>query len=352
MRNSTLVMPPQKPISELNPPRAWAYFDLSDGTVDSTSTVIANDSRATPLADFAITGTLGTFWSDRPGFASPNGSAAAQLLLANEPALADVCEYNGNLVIIGFSVLMRNYSGSTQYVMYMGGNYGGTLTGMSIRRTNTGFGRMGCVMYSEAGADFTTISTPNWGNKYPIASVGLGATPLVTTDSAHNLKVGHWVYLSSTDTTPVIDGMYQVNTVPSSTTFTIATANITGAGTGAGYVSPEAYAFLVIDGVAGEAKWYMIQKGTQDVDGTGTLVDIEHPTTGAPGSKFVDSGNENLTLFDRRQLDSALNQGQFRRMLVMNYGATTLAEAIPDLVTKLIPKLADSDMVPIWELED
>lgn len=60
-----------------------------------------------------------------------------------------------------------------------------------------------------------------------ITSIGTGATPLVTTvvgpkALGHNLSVGNFVTLTNTSSTPEINGTFEVLTVPSPTTFTIA----------------------------------------------------------------------------------------------------------------------------------
>jgi hypothetical protein len=76
-----------------------------------------------------------------------------------------------------------------------------------------------------------------------IESIGLGATPLVTTAASskgspgHNLSVGDYVSLTGTNSYPVIDGTYEVLTVPSNVTFTVAVSSaVTTAGTVAGFV--------------------------------------------------------------------------------------------------------------------
>lgn len=77
---------------------------------------------------------------------------------------------------------------------------------------------------------------PGVGN-INITSISTGANPLVTTvvgpkALGHNLQVGDYVILSNTNSFPQVDGVYEVLTVPSSTTFTFAADNpVTIAGT-------------------------------------------------------------------------------------------------------------------------
>ena len=54
----------------------------------------------------------------------------------------------------------------------------------------------------------------------PIISIGLGQTPLVTTSLVHNLSIGQYVTLTATNSYPITDGIFQVLTVPTTTSFT------------------------------------------------------------------------------------------------------------------------------------
>jgi hypothetical protein len=66
---------------------------------------------------------------------------------------------------------------------------------------------------------------------YTITAITASLTaPQITTSGAHGLSVGDYVHFYSTNSTPVIDGVYKVQTVPTSTTFTISAAT-TVAGT-------------------------------------------------------------------------------------------------------------------------
>lgn len=65
-----------------------------------------------------------------------------------------------------------------------------------------------------------------------IDQITAAATPVFRTTAAHGLGVGSTVVLSSTDSTPAVDGTYVVASVPSTTTFTVTgAATVTGAGT-------------------------------------------------------------------------------------------------------------------------
>jgi len=346
MRNSTLVLPPQKPISELDlGSKNWAYFAMDDGATTTKTAVISNDGRANVLNDFAISGTLGTFWSDRLGFASPNGTAYAQSLLSANPGLANVCEMKGNTLLIGFTALINDSKDPTQYIMYMGGGSGGTSTGLQIRRTLNLDIIQG--LFFDSSGTFVSTGTTKMGKKYSVSGITTGTTPTVTTTADHNLRVGDWVFLSNTNSTPVVDGMYQVVTVPTATTFTIATVNITAAAT-TGNVGPEWYVFCVIDGVNNEAQWHVIQKGTVDANSS-TLLSLA--ALDATGLDFAGGINPNLTFFANRNTSNVLSTGQFRRFLFVNYGPKTATEAMPTLTSKLLPALANADLVPVWELE-
>ena len=76
-----------------------------------------------------------------------------------------------------------------------------------------------------------------------IASVAdTGDTTRLTTSAAHTLKVGDWVKLSSTGTTPKIDGIYEISAInqASGTNFDIRDLAVTGTGavTCTGYTYP------------------------------------------------------------------------------------------------------------------
>jgi hypothetical protein len=71
-----------------------------------------------------------------------------------------------------------------------------------------------------------------------ITSITTGADPIITTSAAHNYMVGITVSFYDTNSTPVINNTYTINTVPSTTTFTVTSPpTITVAGT-SGYIIP------------------------------------------------------------------------------------------------------------------
>lgn len=60
-----------------------------------------------------------------------------------------------------------------------------------------------------------------------ISGISIHATaPVITTSVAHGLSVGDIVFLFGTDSDPIIDGAWEVVTVPSGTTFTILSVTI------------------------------------------------------------------------------------------------------------------------------
>jgi hypothetical protein len=79
----------------------------------------------------------------------------------------------------------------------------------------------------------------SWGQPYeialargataPIAAIGLGSTPQITTRGAHALETGNSVTLTSTTSTPSTDGTYTV-TVTGIKTFTITGVTVTSPG--------------------------------------------------------------------------------------------------------------------------
>ena len=96
---------------------------------------------------------------------------------------------------------------------------------------------------------FTSAGTPSTDGDYSVLSVSgntfsvrtkdclrstwVAATPLhtITTPTAHNLVAGQSVYIIYRNPPSATEGLYQVATIPSNTTFTITTSTLTGNGT-------------------------------------------------------------------------------------------------------------------------
>lgn len=57
--------------------------------------------------------------------------------------------------------------------------------------------------------------------KVSVSSITTGLTPIITTTVAHNLLVNDFVTLLNTNSTPIIDGVYKVLSVPTTTTFSV-----------------------------------------------------------------------------------------------------------------------------------
>jgi hypothetical protein len=101
----------------------------------------------------------------------------------------------------------------------------------TFKRRNVKINCVVIIDLQDAPADAVQASRMYATTTYTINSITLHASaPVITTTAAHGLSVGDYVHLYSTNSTPVIDGVYKVQTVPSSTTFTIS-ATTTGAGT-------------------------------------------------------------------------------------------------------------------------
>lgn len=89
-----------------------------------------------------------------------------------------------------------------------------------------------------------TSFTPDLSPTLEITGITTGITPVVTTSSNHNLSDGESIVLSYTDSTPEIDGVYEVKVI-SPTQFQIETVNVTIAGT-------EGVAVSALDAVTSE----------------------------------------------------------------------------------------------------
>jgi hypothetical protein len=72
----------------------------------------------------------------------------------------------------------------------------------------------------------TTTTNPD----LDITSIAVAGN-VITTERAHLLKVGDYVSITGSDSTPSINGHYVIATVATSTTFTLTGVTITGAGT-------------------------------------------------------------------------------------------------------------------------
>lgn len=156
---------------------------------------------------------------------------------------------------------------------------------------------------------------PGVGN-INITSIGTGASPLVTTvvgpkALGHNLQVGDFVILSNTNSFPKVDGVYEVVTVPSPTTFTFTATNA-----------------VTIAGTAGKAKL-------------------------SYGRSLFIEGGDNLrdeleALADRLDTDPGTNFTDYADIIASKSGAITLISAEnPTKLTSVAHELLDQRIVVI-----
>lgn len=88
------------------------------------------------------------------------------------------------------------------------------------------------------------------GSAFSITAISTGLTPTVTSSTAHGLSTGQYVALENTNSTPQVNGLFQV-TVVDSTHFTIALPSgqafpfpITTAGTAGDSLGAQTYIFV------------------------------------------------------------------------------------------------------------
>lgn len=84
----------------------------------------------------------------------------------------------------------------------------------------------GHVVREHSEQEPTTTTNPD----LDITSIAVAGN-VITTERAHQLKVGDYVFIQGSDSTPSINGNYLIATVPTSTTLTLTGVTITGAGT-------------------------------------------------------------------------------------------------------------------------
>jgi len=88
---------------------------------------------------------------------------------------------------------------------------------------------------SQAFLDLPVSTPPLLVASLNIVSIGTGAAPLITLSGIHYWKPGQYVELVGTDSTPSLDDIWQIATVPSPTEITlVAPPTVTNAGTTAG----------------------------------------------------------------------------------------------------------------------
>lgn len=352
MYSVDVLMPAQAAVSELSMPSGvnWAFLALNDGAVDTAVTTISNDARANVLTDFTISGTLGTAWSVRPGWFTANNSANAVQLLSADAGLAPVFDFIGKTLLIGFQCLLP-YGASRETILHIGGGGASQEYGLHLAR-EANSGRL-TVVFRGQGGTVSTQAGPRVGDMYTITGISAGATPTITvthpTKTAHRLTAGRKVYISNENDTTLSPGIYTVQSAPTDLTFTIdATENGGAAATGdgtSGAVGVECNVFVVIDDVNKTAQMWVNQIGETSVD-AGSQLDYSSiadlTVTGGSSPRvglFVGDNGTNL-----------LSSGQIRRLLVVNYGAIGMPDAIPALTTRIMPALRDSGMLPTYRM--
>jgi hypothetical protein len=105
----------------------------------------------------------------------------------------------------------RDGSGNTEYVCIA--------LGRNVQAT-----------WTRSAASSVQPSTPAAVGQGTLTSiVDSASTSTVTTSVAHGLSVGQWITISGATVDTDLNGEYKIATAPSSTTFTITTANVTDA---------------------------------------------------------------------------------------------------------------------------
>lgn len=352
MRNSDFELPSQKLISALDlSPLNWGYLPLDDGFADTAATTLAWDDRCNALADLTLSGTVSAAWSDLPGWLRANNSIFARKNVSDDAEISSVFDFVGKTLLIGFQALVP-YGTGREVVLHVGGGVSQTEYGLTIVREANG-GRFAALMKGDAGTAVTQTSKI-CGDLYAISGVTAGATPTITvthaTRTTHKLIVGEKIYLSNCNDTTLADGIYTVASTPGAMTFTIdATenggSNATGDGT-SGAVGPKCNVLVAIDGVSKTMQIWINQVGDT---AWGTASTTSYSTIADPS---FSTNTPRISLFagDGASPSDKLQLGAIRRLLVLNYGAQTLASAVPELTTKIMPALSRSQMRPCWEL--
>jgi len=120
------VLTAQKSMAELSLVSPWAFFSLSEGGVDGlgTSTVAANDSRATTLVDLPMNTAITNQWTAKNGWWTGDGvdSCFVQPWTSDTTALDQVFKINQGAMLIWGAVDIT--ATATGRIFYMGQNKG------------------------------------------------------------------------------------------------------------------------------------------------------------------------------------------------------------------------------------
>ena len=334
------TLPAQKPVSALTLTQEWLHFPLNEGT-GSTAT---NDTRATTLEPWAIAGTGGTEWTDKPGWFVFDGSGdSVDKTLADDAAIETVCDLS-KCLLIGMQVCAAT-NAARKTLIHIGGNVTTSVYGIRLFVEGTAtHDKFSIFVRDDAGTNSSLEASASAGaGEYTITAVSAdAAAPLVTTSAAHELSVGDWTYVVCTDSIPALAGFYEVQTVPSTATYTISEDTSGGAGT-TGTVGVTYNLWLVYNGVDKTAYFLTNQVGTMAITDSSPGSDFSsHGTislSGGPGTPAIHWGKSASSVADNINM-------QCRRLLIVNYGASFPS----DLTSKAVPALRDSGMLPTYEM--
>lgn len=313
-------------------------------------------------------------------FASDNGTAPTNLLdTASYPVLVDACTVNGsgywsdqgitsyigyrrchlgfsqqNAISNGFAMELQSFTGRWNFdaceIIGMFKNDNGATNcamfrvgvKMVVRLTN-------CSCYDNAAshANGKTYSFFHMETvSKTIDQITAAATPVIRTTAAHGLGVGSTVTLSSTNSTPPIDGTYVVATVSDSTHFTVtgAPSTVGGAGTtgslvGSGTVYAEGcdFGYRAIDGAT--AKYQVVSGNSSLAAAAVQFTSCRYFNCGYQNAAAGNFWSDN-TAYDSAAEWLALDTGggSINNLKVSTYSDATGATLAPTTAAKAVRK--------------